>query len=591
MTTRIDDRQGAESLTLLLSAGPGAGKTSLLKRWLAEWGPRARYFKLTTGLGAPLQEALPGLFPEARAVFETFSKRFEGLNWGAALGLALEEALPDAALLLDDLHLAEEGPDWEALMALCRHFPPYGRLGLASRHHLPAIGRDEERSWDADHPDWAERPTLQDLNRLPERLVAKALALHLLDALPASAESFELVRRNVARPALDGRHALRVAWGPVAEEAFSILERPNVWRMLAEELWEQYGLGVRTPDEARVRAACSRLPAKAREVLEERWRPEPLPEAPAALRALLACPVLEDRLASHRHFRALSHLHASACAEGDAQEAVALADRLVALSTRMGFSQDLLAAHVARLDARMLSVVPAGIAPFLAIPAEAFAMAESLADYLRCLRDRAHLLGESGLAVRLEAIAEQVLGVRLPASSREPLVPALRIHAFGKFALLTADGSEPRFARRKALAFLALLTRHARGMFAEELAAMLFADAAVSNPQESLNSLTYAVRTTLKAIGAEQLLEYEGGCYRLRWHEVAFCDLHEAEAFRELALVLQSRGHVGPAALMRAVADAYVAGEPFGGLADALGARYGGLVASLRLGLSSEERA
>jgi len=571
---------------LLLSAGPGAGKTALLRRWQAEWGAAARYFKVTpaTGLGLPLREGLLGLYPEARAAFEALSERFPRLSWGAVLGFALEEALPDAILLLDDLHLAEDSADWEGLMALCRHFPARGRLALASRHRIPFLGREGTRCWDTDHADWSERPALQDLRRLPDPLVAKILALHLLDALPVSPESFELLRRNMAQPAHEGAHALRAAWRPIAEEALSSSERSEVWRLLAEELCGHYRHHVRTPNEERILAACQRLPAEVGASHEACWKTEPLPEDPAALRALLEQPALVDRVARHRHFRALSTLHALACAEGDAPSAAAHANRMVALASRFGFARDLLSAHVARLDASMLAAAPGGIAPFLAIPPEAFAQADGLADYLRCLRDRAHLLGELGLAGRLEAIAQQSLGQSLPPPSQAPVSPALRIHVFGTFSLLTADGSELRFSRRKAQSLLALLTLQARGMFAEELAEVLFEPGEVANPQESLNSVTYAVRRSLKAVGFEHLLENEGGCYRVRWQEVAFCDLHEFDAFRELALVLEARGLAGPAAIMHAIAQAYVSGQPLGGKPAELGALYHSLMTRMQLG-------
>lgn len=589
MTTSFDDRQHAEGLTLLLSAGPGAGKTALLLRWQAEWGPAARYFKVTpaSGLGLPLREGLLGLFPEVRASFGALSERFPRLSWGAVLGFALEEGLPEATLLLDDLHLAEAGADWDELMALCRHFPSRGRLALASRHRLPSIGRDEVRSWDADHPDWFERPSLSDLRRLPDPLVAKVLALHLLDTLPASPESFELQRRNLAEQAQVGTHSLRAAWRPIAEQALAFAERLEVSRLLAEEFWGHYLRHVRTPVEERILAACLCLPAELRAALEARREVAPLPEEPAALQAFLERPVSEDRLARHRHFQALSKLSALACAQGDASGAAAHADRMLGLASRFGFTRDLLSAHVARLDAGMLVAAPGGIAPFLAISPEAFAQADGLADYLRCLRDRAHLLGEDGLAARLEAIALAALGQCLQPPPPATVPPALRIHVFGTFSLLAADGSELRFSRRKAQALVALLTLHSRGMFAEELAEALFEDGEVSSPKESLNSLTYAIRRSLKSIGLESLLEYEGGCYRLRWQDVAFCDLHEFEAFKERALVLEARGLPEPAALMRAVAQAYVSGQPLGGLADELGARYSSLVTRMQLGGAS----
>lgn len=245
----------------------------------------------------------------------------------------------------------------------------------------------------------------------------------MLDALPASPESFELLRRNVAQPAGEGAHALRAAWRPIAEEALSSWERPGVWQLLAEELWGHYRQHVRTPDEERILEACRRLPAEVGASLEARWKAEPLPEDPAALRALLEQPALDDRVVRHRHFRALSILHALACAEGDAPGAAAHAIRIVALAARFGFARDLLSAHVARLDASVLADALGGIAPFLAIPPEAFAQADGLADYLRCLRDRAHLLGEAGLAGRLEAIALESLGQRLPPPTLKPASP------------------------------------------------------------------------------------------------------------------------------------------------------------------------
>lgn len=565
-----------EGGTYLLSAGPGSGKTQRLKQWADAWGEQARYIQVPAGaLGKEgFRARLVACFPEARACFQALTERFPEASWGALLGMALGETSPEACLLLDGLHHAE-GSDLHAdLLALCRHFPEGGRLAVASRHRLPAIARPGAHSWDVAHPDWAERPSLRDLRALPDPLLGKALALHLLEVSPPSPEGSELVRRNVAHATAHGMHALRAPWRAIAEEALDLPERPAAWDAVAADLEKFARRCARTPEERRLDGAVARLSAgtSAAHAVARRLaalvEKEPLPADAAALRALLDRPARGDRLVHHRHFRALQALWRQAIERRDAAAATAHADRMVHLALRFGFTRDLLAAHTARLDALLLADARPDLSHFLAIPPEAFDETGSLPDYLRCLRDRAAKLGEGGLAMRLGALLRrEAPPLPRPADS---LSPSLRVRVFGGFALEHHDGTKIQWPRHKTLTLLALLTHHPLGMFADELAETLFGREAGLDPQEALHTVTYAARRTLKTSGWEGLLDTSGGCFRLRWQQIAHCDLREFEAFREGAMLLETKGMAPAAALFREVALACVSGDPFPGLEDEL---------------------
>lgn len=102
---------------------------------------------------------------------------------------------------------------------------------------------------------------------------------------------------------------------------------------------------------------------------------------------------------------------------------------------------------------------------------------------------------------------------------------------FGRFALLTADGSELRFSRRKALHLLAYLVLYPEGLPVTELADRLFEPGGDTPPLLALHLAAHALRQALKGIGGDALFDSSQGLFRLDWDGIAFCDLREFDAF------------------------------------------------------------
>lgn len=224
--------------TLLLSAGPRAGKTSLLLKWREECPAPAHYLALTPEDRDPpfFRHRLLQAWPEVRARYAELEA--EGLtpSWGGLLGLAIAETLPDFRLFLDDFQAMEDSPVEPELRTLFRHFPATGTLVIASRHQLPEIDREPVERWDADHPIWRERPDVSHLLQLPAPLLSKALALHLVGEAEPSPDGCELVRHNIASRA-GSLLRLRPSWAEAAAGACSLL--------LPDELWDDVEAGLR----------------------------------------------------------------------------------------------------------------------------------------------------------------------------------------------------------------------------------------------------------------------------------------------------------------------------------------------------------
>ncbi|HEY9899490.1 MAG TPA: hypothetical protein V6D00_09940 [Pantanalinema sp.] len=225
--------------SILLSAGPRAGKTTLLRRWRDGATGPAQYLKITAEdrVSGFLVRRFLSAWPEIGARYRGLREALPETTWGGLLGLAIAETHPDFSLFLDDFHLAEAMPDAADWTALIRHFPEGGTLVVASRHLLPEFGRPSCERVGADDPRWHEAPDRSDLMSLPPGTCNRLLALHAIGEGTPCVEDDELVRRNLAVREESGMVRLREAWRPIAREALAFCDvAPEVWRSLEGEL-------------------------------------------------------------------------------------------------------------------------------------------------------------------------------------------------------------------------------------------------------------------------------------------------------------------------------------------------------------------
>ncbi|MBO9540203.1 hypothetical protein J7643_06385 [bacterium] len=245
---------------LLLTAGPRAGKTRLLRQWIAESPSETLYLRLTPEDRDPefLAYRLLGARPAAYARFVADPRPAWGERLVAALGL-----MPDLALFLDDAHAIEESPLVSGLVELAEHLPMSCALVVASRHRLPSLESALEAVWSSDHPAWDERPTFSDLVELPLHLLAKTFSLALVGEASPSPEGQELIRRNVAEQAAE-RHVLRKPWRQVLAEIQPHEVTPSVWEVVEHDLltfWDQHRWTIRGEG---MLEKIARLPASSR---------------------------------------------------------------------------------------------------------------------------------------------------------------------------------------------------------------------------------------------------------------------------------------------------------------------------------------
>lgn len=224
-----------ECHTVLLSAGPRFGKSTLLYDWFDQAASPALYLQLVAEDARPsfflkrflencgLSDMLPaGIDPDA--------------GWGAAIGQLLTNERPELCLLLDDFHAIEGTALEPELLALIRHFPLKGTLAIASRHRFPTLQRPHRLLDGNAHDGMEERPEVQDLLSLPEDLLASALALYLQESAPPSAAGWELHRRCLADLQPDRRLRFRSSWEPAAQMALTHPLAATVWTRVEEEL-------------------------------------------------------------------------------------------------------------------------------------------------------------------------------------------------------------------------------------------------------------------------------------------------------------------------------------------------------------------
>lgn len=154
------------------------------------------------------------------------------------------------------------------------------------------------------------------------------------------------------------------------------------------------------------------------------------------------------------------------------------------------------------------------------------------------------------------------LGLRAERSS-------FHVRAFGETSFIRIGKEPPRWSRRKALGLLAHLALEPDGVPSEELIERLYPDSDSADPGAALHTLAYTLRQGLGTIGAAELLESSRGSFRFRWDQVAFCDLHDFDAFYAKAQTLEAGGMLPLAATMYRLALTVVKGGLFEDLGDA----------------------
>lgn len=161
------------------------------------------------------------------------------------------------------------------------------------------------------------------------------------------------------------------------------------------------------------------------------------------------------------------------------------------------------------------------------------------------LKNNAHLLSEIGL-------------VTPP--------PLYHVHAFGDLTFKRVGGPEPNWPRQKGLALLGLLTLHPEGLSSEALTQALFDNDEQGDPSASFHKVASILRHALRTQGAEDLLISRRGHYRLDWAQIAYCDLHEFDAYYKKAQELEAQAIQGPAAMFYQLALLMAVAPLFGNL-------------------------
>ncbi|MBO9542278.1 hypothetical protein J7643_16940 [bacterium] len=341
--------------TILLSAGPRAGKTAQLCRWREGATGPAQYLKLTREdrVSSFLLHRFLGGWPAIAERYHRLRERMPDASWGGLLALAIVEAHPDFALFLDDFHLLEGAPDAADWVALLQHFPESGTLAVASRHQLPELGRANCARLDADDPRWREAPQRADLLALPPAVQNRLLTLHAIGEGTPCAVDDELVRRNLAGREMGGTVRLRAPWQTIANEALAFSDVPaEVWHDLEGEILAFRLRHWGSREEERLPEILDRIPPNVRRkrsalmalegLLRQRahrfdearacyQRALDLAETPADRQAALLG--LMDAAARLRDSEAFDHLHATLQREASPDDHALKARLLCSLGT------------------------------------------------------------------------------------------------------------------------------------------------------------------------------------------------------------------------------------------------------------------
>ena len=130
---------------VLLSAGPGWGKTMLLAQWAERSERPFAWLSIDAGDNDPIvlltyvANALDRISPLPAGVFEALTSPGVSVEGTVVprLGVALTTMEDAVVLVIDDLHLLESPVCLDAIAALTRHVPEGSQLVLSSRSHPP----------------------------------------------------------------------------------------------------------------------------------------------------------------------------------------------------------------------------------------------------------------------------------------------------------------------------------------------------------------------------------------------------------------------------------------------------------------------
>jgi LuxR family maltose regulon positive regulatory protein len=130
-----------ETPIVVVSAGPGWGKTTLLAQWASQSERPFAWLSIDEGDNDPIvlltyiAVALDRVSPLASSVFDALAS--PGVSIDATvvprLGAALAAMDQQLVLVLDDLHLLSNPAGWDAVEALARHVPEGSQLTLSAR--------------------------------------------------------------------------------------------------------------------------------------------------------------------------------------------------------------------------------------------------------------------------------------------------------------------------------------------------------------------------------------------------------------------------------------------------------------------------
>jgi LuxR family maltose regulon positive regulatory protein len=130
---------------VVLSAGPGWGKTTLLAQWASRSGRPFAWVSVDEQDNDPIvlltyvAAALDRVSPLDPAVFDALASPGASVEATIVprLGRALATSEQEVVLVLDDLHLLRDPQGLDAIAALARHVPPGSQLALSVRGDPP----------------------------------------------------------------------------------------------------------------------------------------------------------------------------------------------------------------------------------------------------------------------------------------------------------------------------------------------------------------------------------------------------------------------------------------------------------------------
>ena len=130
-----------ETPIVVVAAGPGWGKTTLLAQWSSVSERPFAWLSIDAGDNDPIvlltyvAVALDRVSPLDRGVFDALASPGASVEATVVprLGAALSAVEQQLVLVLDDLHLLDDRAGWDAIAALARHVPEGSQLTLSAR--------------------------------------------------------------------------------------------------------------------------------------------------------------------------------------------------------------------------------------------------------------------------------------------------------------------------------------------------------------------------------------------------------------------------------------------------------------------------